>query len=92
MTIDSGNTDKLLVYIGDCKRAGIEVISPDVNVCVMGFDVPPENRNSIRYGLAAVKGVGSGAVRAILEAREEAGGARPHFWLTAVSVRTDMLA
>jgi DNA polymerase-3 subunit alpha len=74
MTIDSGNTDKLLVYISDCRRAGLQIISPDVNTCFSDFDVPRQDRNAIHYGLAAVKGVGVGAVQSILEAREEAGG------------------
>jgi DNA polymerase-3 subunit alpha len=44
MTIDSGNTDKVLVYIGDCRRAGLEILPPDINESVRGFDVPADNR------------------------------------------------
>jgi DNA polymerase-3 subunit alpha len=74
MSIDRNNTDKILLYIGDCKRAGLQVLPPDVNVSHANFDVPADDRNQIRFGLAAVKGVGTGAVEAITEAREEAGG------------------
>ena len=74
MSIESNNTDKILLYIGDCKRSGIEVLPPDVNASLASFDVPADNRKQIRFGLAAVKGVGEGAVAAIVEAREEAGG------------------
>ena len=74
MSIDRNNTDKVLLYIGDCKRAGLDVLPPDVNHSAINFDVPADNRNQIRFGLAAVKGVGTGAVEAIVEAREEAGG------------------
>ncbi|RME22235.1 MAG: DNA polymerase III subunit alpha [Deltaproteobacteria bacterium] len=74
MTIEANNTDKLLAYIGDCRRAGIQVLPPDVNESVRGFDVPKGHSDRIRFGLAAVKGVGDGAVEAILEARERAGG------------------
>ena len=74
MTIEANNTEKVLAYIGDCKRAGLDVQPPDVNESVHGFDVPPDNRTQIRFGLAAVKGVGAGAIEAIIEAREEAGG------------------
>ncbi|MFM2247615.1 MAG: hypothetical protein RL071_3689, partial [Pseudomonadota bacterium] len=74
MSIDAGNTEKVLLYIGDCRRAGIEVLPPDVNSSELGFDVPKANRRSVRFGLTAVKGVGEEAVRAILEARAAAGG------------------
>ena len=75
MSIESGNTDKILLYIGDCKRHGVTVLPPDTNHSQSGFDVPADNRRQIRFGLAAVKGVGEGAVEAILEARAAAGGA-----------------
>lgn len=79
MTIERNNTDKILLYISDCKRAGLEVLPPDVNASHASFDVPADNRNQIRFGLAAVKGVGTGAVEAITEAREDAGGSFQDF-------------
>ncbi len=75
MSIDAGNSDKVLLYIGDCRRAGLRVLPPDVNHSQAGFDVPASDRKTIRFGLLAVKGVGEGAVQAILEARAQAGGA-----------------
>jgi len=74
MSVEANNTDKILLYIGDCKRAGIEVLPPDVNASLSSFDVPADNRGQIRFGMAAVKGVGEGAVEAIVEARQAAGG------------------
>ncbi|MCB9778503.1 MAG: DNA polymerase III subunit alpha [Alphaproteobacteria bacterium] len=74
MTIEAGNTDKVVAYIGDCKRAGLKVLPPDVNHSVRGFDVPADARDVIRFGMAAVKGVGDSAIEAILEARADAGG------------------
>lgn len=74
LTIDSSNTDKVLLYVGDCKRAGLEILRPDVNESVWAFDVPKDQRRSIRYGLGAVKGVGQSAIEALVEARIEAGG------------------
>ena len=56
MSIERNNTDKVLLYIGDCKRAGLEVLPPDVNASQASFDVPADARNQIRFGLAAVKG------------------------------------
>ncbi len=74
MTIDRGDSDKILVYIGDCRRAGLRVLPPDVNLSVGAFDVSASDRGAIRYGLGAVKGIGDGAVDAVVEARREAGG------------------
>ena len=74
MTIEASNTDKILVYIGDCKRSGLTVLPPDINASHWGFDVPKNARTTIRYGLGAVKGVGKHAVEAIVESRAEAGG------------------
>ena len=70
MSIEANNTDKVLAYIGDCRRRGLEVLPPDVNHSVLDFDVPKDHRTAIRFGLGAVKGVGEGAVEAIIEARQ----------------------
>ncbi len=70
MSIDAGNSDKVLLYTGDCKKAGIKMLPPDVNASVGPFDVPRDDRKAIRFGMHAVKGVGEGAVEAIVEARK----------------------
>lgn len=75
MSIDAGDSDKILVYVGDCRRAGMKILPPDINASTGPFDVPKTDRRSIRYGLNAVKGVGEGAVASVTEARVEAGGA-----------------
>ncbi len=74
MTIDRDNSEKILVYIGDCRRAGMTVLPPDVQSSVRAFDVPRDDRKAIRYGLGAVKGIGDNAADAIVEARAAAGG------------------
>jgi DNA polymerase-3 subunit alpha len=74
MSIDAGDSDKILVYVGDCRKAGLRILPPDVNASVAAFDVPKDDRRAIRYGLAAVKGVGESAVQAVVEARADAGG------------------
>jgi DNA polymerase-3 subunit alpha len=76
MSIEAGNTDKVLPYISDCKRAGLEILPPDVNESELRFNVPKANRKQIRFGLSAIKGVGEGAVVAIIEARTAAPGGR----------------
>lgn len=64
------NTDKVAVYIEECRRMGIEVLPPDVNESGKNFTVIS---NKIRFGMAAVKNVGLGAVESIIELRENGG-------------------
>jgi DNA polymerase-3 subunit alpha len=71
MTSDEDNIDRLAIEINECKRMGIDVMAPDVNESFVEFAVVP-GENKIRFGMAAVKGVGVGAVEEILRAREEA--------------------
>jgi DNA polymerase-3 subunit alpha len=67
----TGNTDKVAFYIDTCKRLGIRVLPPDVGVSEDGFSVERSQEKAIRFGLGAVKNVGHGAVRAIIDAREK---------------------
>jgi DNA polymerase-3 subunit alpha len=63
-------TDKLVEYIDEAKKMGIAVLPPDVNASLVEFAVVGEQ---IRFGLAAVKGVGEGAVASILTQRDAGG-------------------
>jgi DNA polymerase-3 subunit alpha len=63
-------TDKLVEYIEEAKKMGIAVLPPDVNESLVDFAVVGQQ---IRFGLAAIKGVGEGAVDAILRVREKDG-------------------
>ena len=65
------NTDKVALYIADCKKMGITVLPPDINASEANFTVTAEK--VIRYGLAAVKNVGTGAIDSILASRQEKG-------------------
>ena len=55
----------------ECKRMGLQVLGPDLNESYLKFSVNKEG--AVRFGMAAVKGVGAGAVRAIIEERRENG-------------------
>ncbi|MBP7148039.1 MAG: DNA polymerase III subunit alpha [Acidobacteria bacterium] len=66
LTSEKDNTDKLVEYIGECRDHGIPILAPDVNASGRNFEVEGP---AIRFGLAAVKGVGEGTVDALLEAR-----------------------
>jgi DNA polymerase-3 subunit alpha len=70
MTSDQDDIDRLAIEITECKHMGIKVLSPDVNTSFVEFAVVPD-QNEIRFGMAAIKGVGVGAVEEILRARED---------------------
>src|SRR3954453_9690222 len=73
------NTDKISTFVGECKRMGIPILPPDVNRSSLKFT--PEavagtadpGYNAIRYGLAAIKNVGEGAMEIAIKEREAGG-------------------
>jgi DNA polymerase-3 subunit alpha len=74
LTSERANTDKIVQYIGECREMGIRVLPPDVNEAQKFFTVVPRGEEAdIRFGLAAIKNVGEGAVEAMLAAREDGG-------------------
>jgi len=79
LTYEMGNTDKVVEYIGECREMGIEVLPPDINESFVDFTVVYNKEHGgktggvIRFGLAAVKGVGAKAVEQIITARQKAG-------------------
>ncbi len=70
LTIEAANTDKLALYIGECRDRGIAVLPPDINESHLHFTVVP---TGVRFGLTAIKGLGEGAIRSILEVRARTG-------------------
>ena len=72
MTSDFDDTDRLAIEISECRHMGIEVLPPDINESYLEFGVVPD-KSQIRFGMAAVKNVGTGAVEEILSARESGG-------------------
>jgi DNA polymerase-3 subunit alpha len=71
LTADMDNTDRLVVLKDELKRMGIVLEPPDVNASVLPFTVAGPKR--ISYGLGALKGVGPGAVEAIVTERDAHG-------------------
>ncbi|MBF0446223.1 MAG: DNA polymerase III subunit alpha, partial [Magnetococcales bacterium] len=71
LTCDKLNTDKVTLFVRECREMGLTVLPPDVNISGRDFGV--EN-GAVRYGLAAVKNVGEGAVDAMLKARDDGTG------------------
>ena len=70
MTSDMGNQDKIVGYFTECRDLGIKVLGPDVNESQKNFAVV---EGAIRFGLAAIKNVGEGAVDSVLAIRAEGG-------------------
>jgi len=64
------NTAKVVKYIEEARGQGIEILPPDINE---SFDTFTPRGNTIRFGLAAIKGIGQSAVSYIVAAREEGG-------------------
>ncbi len=73
MTSDYDDTDRLAIEIKECKHMGIDVLPPDINESFVEFAVVPKT-NQVRFGMAAIKNVGTGAVEEILRARSADGG------------------
>ena len=57
-------------FMEECKRMGLQVLGPDVNESYYKFTV--NDQGAVRFGMGAVKGVGSGAVETIVECRKSA--------------------
>jgi DNA polymerase III subunit alpha len=70
LTSQTGNTSQVVKYINECREMGIRVLAPDVNSSEFNF-TPSED--GIRFGLGAIKNVGSNAVDSIVKARAEGG-------------------
>ena len=84
LTAESGNTDKLTEAISETGILGLRILPPDINESKTGFTIVPlpkdqwlptgrarEDGKAIRFGLSAIKNVGTAAITAILVARED---------------------
>ncbi|MEM9468786.1 MAG: DNA polymerase III subunit alpha [Pseudomonadota bacterium] len=72
MTLDYGNTDKLAVFKQEVDKMGIKLLPPSVNKSGAMFRVEKQgDEGCVRYALAALKGVGEGAMRALVDERED---------------------
>uniref|UniRef100_UPI004056A48C DNA polymerase III subunit alpha n=1 Tax=Candidatus Electronema sp. TaxID=2698783 RepID=UPI004056A48C len=69
LSCDVDNTDKVVRYINECRQMSIEVLPPDINESYHDFTVI---KDRIRFGLAAVKGVGGAALDSVIEERRKA--------------------
>jgi DNA polymerase-3 subunit alpha len=70
LTSEKDNRDKIISHISSCKDMGLNVLPPDINESMSDFSVVGEH---IRFGLAAVKNVGVGAIESIISVRQKDG-------------------
>lgn len=76
MSSDLGNSDKVAHFVSECAAMGIPVLGPDVNESLENFTPVYSEKHpdgSIRFGMAAIKGVGDSAAASIIEERERNG-------------------
>jgi len=71
LTRSVNNITDITKFMDECRSMGIQVLGPDVNESIFQFTVNKDG--NIRFGLGAIKGVGEGAVRAIIEERASGG-------------------
>lgn len=81
------NIDKVTFFINECNRIGIKVLGPSINESRTNFTVNKEG--NIRFGLAAIKGVGEAAVLSLIEEREKNGHVNNIFdFVKRINLRT----
>jgi len=77
LTSDLGNTDRVVLEVSECERMGITVLPPSVNESLKIFTVVAgEGENlatskTIRFGLGAIKNLGSNVIRDVIKARKQ---------------------
>ena len=82
LSSEIGSTDGIVKVLGDCQESNVPVLPPDINESGTGFAAVG---GSIRFGLAAIKGVGEAAAQAILEERKS----RPYASFSDFVLRLD---
>lgn len=90
MTSDYDDIDRLSIEIKECTTRGIQVLPPNVNESFLEFSVVKGNdkqKTAIRFGMAAIKNVGAGAVEEILEKRKDGPYLNIENFLERVNVR-----
>jgi DNA polymerase III subunit alpha len=76
LTSEIGNTEKIVMYIAECKDMGIPVLPPDINESALDFH---SSGGNIRFGMLAIRNVGEAAIRSVLLFRNQHGSFRSLF-------------
>ena len=88
LSVSQNDTDKVALYVADCRRLGIDIQPPSVNISGWDFTIEDhaDGKSAVRFGLGAVKNVGHGPVDTILEQRKE----RPFSDINDFAQRVDL--
>jgi DNA polymerase-3 subunit alpha len=74
LAIHMGVLEKIATAVAECRRLGITVLPPDINHSRVNFAIEKQGgRSAIRFGLAAIKNVGPGAIEPVIAEREKGG-------------------
>lgn len=71
LSSDMDNTDKVVIFVNECKQMNLNILPPSINQSYFKFTV--DSQGHIVYGLGAIKGVGEAAVQLIIQEREASG-------------------
>ena len=77
LSSDMDKTDKVVVFIEECRHMRLRIASPAINSSEYHFTVGAQGE--IRYGLGAIKGIGEGAIEALVQERQRGGPYRDLF-------------
>ncbi len=74
LTLEKNNTDKVVKYIDETKRLGIKLVPPDINKSDLVFTaIKIDGKETIIFGLGALKGAGDLAIESVIKTRQEDG-------------------
>lgn len=72
LTLEKDNTDKVVKYVDEVKRLGLDLFPPDINKSDLVFSAAQiDGKEVVMFGMGAIKGVGDVAINSILHARKE---------------------
>ena len=87
LSVNAGDAKKVAKYVAECRRLGIKVVPPSVNSSEIGFSIEDIADGSvIRFGLGAIKNVGTSPIDVITQARD----GRPFESLVDFTARFDL--
>jgi DNA polymerase-3 subunit alpha len=84
LSSDMAHTDKVVIFVEECRNLRIPLLPPDINRSCYKFEV--DEKGDIQYGLGAIKGVGETAIQSIIDARRE----RPYIDIFDFCARVDL--
>ena len=89
LCVQFDDSAKVATFLEECRRLSIPILPPDINYSQLDFDIEtmPDGRRGIRFGMAAIKNAGVGALQHIIDCREEEG---PFSSLEEFCHRTDL--